>query len=63
MVSTRMSRVLALAVDGASPSLLRINYFLFSHPSYILWLYYTTDGETVALIVVGLRVQARRVEV
>ena len=33
------------------------------HPSYILWFYYTTDGETVALIVGVLRAQERRVEV
>ena len=38
-------------------------FFLFSHPSCILWLYYTTDGEAVALIVGALRAQARRVEV
>ena len=35
----------------------------FFHPSYILWFYYTTDGETVVLIAGVLRVQARRVEV
>ena len=37
-------------------------FFLFSHPSYILWLYYTTDGVTVAFIVGVLRAQDRRVE-
>ena len=36
---------------------------IFFHPSYILWFYYTTDGEAVALIVGDLRVQGRRVEV
>ena len=35
----------------------------FFHPSYILWFYYTTDGEAVALIEGALRVQGRRVEV
>ena len=36
--------------------------FYFSHPSYILWLYYTTDGESEALMVGVLMVQVRRVE-
>ena len=37
-------------------------YLSIFHPSYILWFYYTTDGETVALRVGVLRVQVRRVE-
>ena len=37
-------------------------FFLFSHPSYILWLYYTTDGASVTLIVEGLRDQVCRSE-
>ena len=35
----------------------------FFHPSYILWFYYTTDGEAVAPIGGVLRAQVRRAEV
>ena len=37
--------------------------FLFSHPSYILWLYYTTDGVALSLISAALRAQECRVEI
>ena len=40
-----------------------VSVYLFFHPSYILWFYYTTDGHTVALIAGVRRVQERRVEV
>ena len=49
----------AVILDSGSTSFPILSF----HPSYILWFYYTTDGETAALIVGALRAQVRRVEV